>query len=87
MIDEVVQRCAGEPALTLTFTPALKDAVVTQAPLYLLRLYDLVHTMAVLTRRHAGTSLLATAVRPSTYHGSTHPSSRRHLSTCYGCTT
>ena len=62
MIDEVVQRCAGEPALTLTFTPALKDAVVTQAPLYLLRLYDLVHTMAVLTRRHAGTSLLATAL-------------------------
>ena len=30
MIDEVVQRCAGEPELTLTFTPALKDAVVTQ---------------------------------------------------------
>ena len=62
MIDEVVQRCAGEPALTLTFTPALKDAVVTQAPLYLLLLYDLVHTMAVLTRRHAGTSLLTAAV-------------------------
>ena len=30
MIDEVVQRCAGEPELTLSFTPALKDAVVTQ---------------------------------------------------------
>ena len=30
MIDEAVQRCSGEPELTLTFTPALKDAVVTQ---------------------------------------------------------
>ena len=30
MIDEVVQRCAGEPELTLSFTPALEDAVVTQ---------------------------------------------------------
>ena len=25
-----VQRCSGDPELTLTFTPALKDAVVTQ---------------------------------------------------------
>ena len=30
MIDEVVQRCATDAELTLTFTPALKDAVVTQ---------------------------------------------------------
>ena len=30
MIDEVVQRCAADAELTLTFTPALKDAVVTQ---------------------------------------------------------
>ena len=30
MIDEVVQRCATEAELTLTCTPALKDAVVTQ---------------------------------------------------------
>ena len=30
MIDEVVQRCAADVELTLTFTPALKDAVVTQ---------------------------------------------------------
>ena len=73
MIDEVVQRCAGEPELTLTFTPALKDAVVTQG-------YSATYGARPLRRavRPHGQSALALAAG----RGATHPLQR--LPACPG---
>ena len=71
MIDEVVQRCAGEPELTLSFTPALEDAVVTQG-------YSATYGARPLRRAVRPQGQNGPGSQPTRPWGATHPLQEAH---------